>query len=57
MMDFGGVLPNRIKFSNADAPYLPLIIEDRVVAMVLMDTIVAQYNDKIEALTEQLNNL
>ena len=57
MMNFGGQLPKRIKISNADAPYMPTLIESPVVAMVLLDTILAQYNDKIEQLRTELEAL
>tara|TARA_R110000796_G_scaffold74115_2_gene166392 strand:+ start:472 stop:729 length:258 start_codon:yes stop_codon:yes gene_type:complete len=53
-MNFGGQLPERIKISNADAPYLPLILENKVVAMVILDTILEQYNTEITELQTQL---
>ena len=54
MMGFGGVLPTKIQISNANAPYMPQIIENPVVAMVILDTIIAQFNNEIEALNTQL---
>ena len=56
-MNFGGQLPERIKISNADAPYLPLLIENKVVAMVILDTILEQFNDRITELRTQLQAL
>ena len=57
MMNFGGVLPTKIQISNADAPYMPQVIESPVVAMVILDTIIAQFNNEIEALNIQLEAL
>ena len=56
-MNFGGQLPERIRISNADAPYLPLVIENSVVAMVILDTILEQFNDKITKLRAELQSL
>ena len=56
-MNFGGQLPKRIKISNADAPYLPLTIDNQVVAMVLLDTILAQFNNDITELRTELQAL
>ena len=57
MMNFGGVLPTKIQISNANAPYMPQVIESPVVAMVILDTIIAQFNNEIEALNIQLEAL
>lgn len=57
MMGFGGVLPTKIQISNANAPYMPQVIESPVVAMVILDTIIAQFNNEIEALNIQLEAL
>ena len=54
MMGFGGQLPSRIKISNGDAPYMPVIIENKVVAMVVLDTILEQFNNELEALESSL---
>ena len=35
MMNFGGALPSKIQISNANAPYMPQVIESPVVAMVV----------------------
>ncbi len=56
-MNFGGQLPERIKISNADAPYLPMVLENKVVAMVILDTILEQFNDKITKLRAELQSL
>jgi hypothetical protein len=57
MMGFGGVVPSKIQISNANAPYMPVVIESPVVAMVVLDTIIAQFNNEIEALSIQLEAL
>ena len=57
MMNFGGVLPTKIQISNADAPYMPQVIESPVVAMVVLDTIISQFNKQITELRTELNAL
>ena len=57
MMGFGGKLPTKIKISKGDAPYMPVIIENKVVAMVVLDTILEQFNDEIEALELTLESI
>ena len=57
MMNFGGVLPSRIQISNADAPYMPQVIESPVVAMVVLDTIISQFNTEITELRTELDSL
>jgi hypothetical protein len=57
MMNFGGALPSKIKVSNGDAPYMPVIIENKVVAMVVLDTILEQFNNEIEALELTLESI
>ena len=57
MMNFGGVLPSKIQISNANAPYMPQVIESPVVAMVVLDTIIAQFNNEITELQTELDAL
>ena len=57
MMNFGGVLPTKIQISNADAPYMPQVIESPVVAMVVLDTIISQFNKQITELRTELDAL
>ena len=57
MMNFGGVLPSKIQISNADAPYMPQVIESPVVAMVVLDTIISQFNNEITELQTELDAL
>ena len=57
MMGFGGVLPTKIQISNANAPYMPVVIESPVVAMVVLDTIISQFNNEITELRTELDSL
>ena len=57
MMNFGGVLPSKIQISNANAPYMPQVIESPVVAMVVLDTIISQFNNQITELRTELDAL
>ena len=57
MMNFGGVLPSKIQISNANAPYMPQVIESPVVAMVVLDTIISQFNKQITELRTELDAL
>ena len=57
MMNFGGVLPSKIQISNANAPYMPQVIESPVVAMVVLDTIISQFNKQITELRTELDSL
>ena len=57
MMNFGGALPSKIQISNADAPYMPQVIESPVVAMVVLDTIISQFNKQITELRTELDAL
>ena len=57
MMNFGGVLPSKIQISNANAPYMPQVIESPVVAMVVLDTIISQFNNEITELRTELQAL
>ena len=57
MMGFGGVLPTKIQISNANAPYMPVVIESPVVAMVVLDTIISQFNNEITELRTELDAL
>ena len=57
MMNFGGALPSKIQISNANAPYMPQVIESPVVAMVVLDTIISQFNKQITELRTELDAL
>ena len=57
MMGFGGEVPERITISNAAAPYMPMAITNKVVTMVVLDTILAQYNDEIANLEAELESI
>ena len=56
-MGFGGEVPEKIQINNVGTPYLPFTITNKVVTMVLLDTILTQYNDEITELRTQLQAL